>query len=235
MTNETDTFVQEVDEQMREARMTAFAKKWGPWIGGAVVLFLAALWGWQLWGDNRLAQARAHSDEFAAAQTLVAQNDLDAAKTAFAGLRETGPRVYRTMASMEYAAVLTAQGDLEAALTEFDRVAEAASDPILRDTARLRAAYIAAEVQDFESLQTRLQPLIAAENSFSFMARELLGVEAWEAGQLDLARTTLEGLTLAFDAPEAVRSRAEIALSVIGPAAEAPAAPAPAPSEGESK
>jgi len=235
VTNETDTFVQEVDEKMREERMTAFARKWGPWIGAGVLAVLAGIGAWQWWSEHRISQARAHADDFVAAQTLVAENDLEGAKQAFAGLREKGPRVYRNMASMEHAAVLSAQGDLEAALAEFDRVAEDVSDPIMRDSARMRAAYIAAEVQDFASLQARLEPLIAADNSFSFLARELLGVEAWEAGQLDLARSTLEGLTLAFDAPEAVRSRAEIALSVIGPAAEAAPATTPAPSEGESK
>jgi hypothetical protein len=86
-------------------------------------------------------------------------------------------------------------------------------------------------------LQQRLAPLIDSETSFSFLARELLGIEAWEAGQNDLARSTLEGLALAFDAPDAVRERAQVALSVIGPPAEAAPASAetPAPSEGESK
>jgi hypothetical protein len=62
-------------------------------------------------------------------------------------------------------------------------------------------------------------------------------MEAWEAGQNDLARDTLEALTLAFDAPEAVRQRAQVALSVIGPAPQTSAdgAAAPAPSEGDNQ
>ena len=62
-----------------------------------------------------------------------------------------------------------------------------------------------------------------ATGRISYLARELLGVEAWEAGENDLARDTLENLTLAFDAPEAVRQRAQLALSVIGPAPATPA------------
>lgn len=237
MTNETDSFVQEVDEKMREERMVTLAKRYGVWVGGAVLAFLLGIGVWQWWSQDRIAQARAHADEFAAAQALVAESDWDGAKAAFAALREEGPRQYRVMATMEHAAILAEQGDLEAALAEFDSAAEAAPDKTMRDTARMRAAFIAAEIQDFASVQQRLQPLIDEENNFSFLARELLGIEAWEAGQLDLARSTLEGLSLAFDAPEAVRERAQIALSVIGPPAEAPApaAPTPAPSEGESK
>ncbi|HRK63864.1 MAG TPA: tetratricopeptide repeat protein [Terricaulis sp.] len=236
MTNETDTFVQEVDEKMREERMVTMAKRWGPWVGGAVLVFFVGLGGWLWWSENRIAQARAHADEYVAAQALAREGNLEGAKAAFAGLRDKGPAVYRAMARMEHAAILTEEGDLEAALAEFDAAADEASDPTMRDTARMRAAYIAAEIEDFASVQQRLQPLIDSESSFSFMARELLGIEAWEAGQTDLARSTLEGLSLALDAPQTVQERARIALSVIGPV-EAPAAPAttPAPAEGESK
>lgn len=236
MTNETDTFVQEVDEKVREERMMMLAKRWGPWVGGAVLVFFVGLGGWLWWSENRISQARAHADEYVAAQTLAREGNLEGAKAAFAGLRDKGPAVYRTMARMEHGAILTEEGDLEAALAEFDAAAEQASDPTMRDTARLRAAYLAAEIEDFASVQQRLQPLINSESSFSFMARELLGIEAWEAGQTDLARSTLEGLSLALDAPQTVQERARIALSVIGPA-EAPGAPATtsAPAEGESK
>lgn len=237
MTNETDTFVQEVDEKLREERMMDWAKRYGPWVGGAVLAFLLVVGGWQFWREYSVTQARAHADEYVAAQELARAGNLDGAKTAFGELRTEGPRAYRAMAMMEYAAILSEQGDLEAALAEFDRAAEAAPDPTMRDTARLRAAFIAAETQDFAALQARLQPLIDDETSFSFLASELLAIEAWEAGQLDLARATLEPLAVALGAPQAVQERAQIALSVIGPPAEAAQAPAqtPVPSEGESK
>lgn len=237
MTNETDTFVQEVDEKLREERMMDVAKRWGPWIGGAVLVFLLGLGGWQWWSENRINQARAQSDEYIPAQELARAGNLAAAKERFAALREEGPAVYRAMAMMEHAAITAEEGDLEAAMAEFDRAAEQASDPTMRDTARLRAAYLAAETQDFAAVQQRLQPLIDSGSSFSFLARELLAIEAWEAGQTDLARTTLEGLSVALDAPEAVQQRAQIALSVLGAPEEAAPAPAqtPAPSEGETK
>jgi hypothetical protein len=54
---------------------------------------------------------------------------------------------------------------------------------------------------------------------------------------MDLARDTLENLSLAFDAPSSVQERARLALSVIGPApaTSADGANAPAPSEGENQ
>ncbi|HET9231247.1 MAG TPA: tetratricopeptide repeat protein [Vitreimonas sp.] len=238
MTNETDSFVNEVDESLRQDRMLGLAKKYGPWLIGAFVAVLLAVGGWQIYKAQSLSASRAQSEEFSAAQRLAAEGNLDAAKAEFERLTGEGPEVYRVMARLEHAAILETQGDLEAALAEFDRAAEEANDPTMRDTARLRAAYVAAETQDFAALQTRLQPLVDSDSRLSYLARELLGIEAWEAGNLELARETLQNLTLAFDAPEAVQQRAQVALSVIGPAPATPAdgaANAPAPSEGETK
>lgn len=238
MTNETDTFVQEVDENLRQERMLAIAKRFGPYLIAAFVVFIGGIGAWQGWRAYSTSQSRTHAVEYAAAQEFARAGNLDSAKTEFERLSNEGPGVYRAMARMEHAAVLEAQGDLDAALTEFDQAANSVSDPVMRETAQLRAAYIAAETQDFPALQTRLQPLIDSGSRLSYLARELLAIEAWEAGQNEIARDTLENLTLAFDAPEPVRQRAQVALSVIGPAPETSAesaTPALAPSEGESK
>lgn len=234
MTNETDSFVQEVDESLAQDRLLKAARRFGPYLVGAFAAFLLALIGWQIWTAQRTGASYARSERFAAALELARAGDGAGAKEEFARLGEGGPRSYRVMALMASAALLEQDGDLQGALDGFDAAAEAASDPLMRDTARLRAAYIVAETQDFEALRARLQPLIDSDTRLSYMAKELLAIEAWEAGDTTLARDTLQNLSLAFDAPQSVQQRAEAALQVLGPAPAAPAA-APAPSEGETK
>ncbi|MEZ5961560.1 MAG: tetratricopeptide repeat protein [Hyphomonadaceae bacterium] len=237
MTNETDSFVNEVDESLRQDRMLTFAKKYGPLLVGVFALFIFALAGWQGWKAWQVNSAREHAVEFSAAQELAAAGNFAEAKTEFERLSNEGPRVYRAMAQMERAAILVQEGDLEAALAGFDAAAEAAPDQTMRESAQIRAAYIAADIQDFPALRTRLQPLIDSGTRIQYLAKELLAVEAWEAGETQLARETMEQLTLAFEAPDSMRQRAQIALSVMGPAPEtetpADGANAPAPSEGE--
>ncbi len=235
MSNESDSFIQEVDESLRQDRMLVMAKKYGPWLIGLFVLIIVGVAGWQGWRAYSTNAAREHADEYAAAQELARTGNLDGAKTEFQRLTNEGPQTYRVMAQMEHGAILEAQGDLEGALREFDAAAEAADNPVMRETAQLRAAYIAADTQDFAALQARLQPLLTSESRLSYLARELLAIEAWEAGQTTLAREQLENLTLAFDAPEGVRQRAQMALAVVGPAPAAAdgATPAPAPTKGE--
>lgn len=242
MSNDTtDSFVQEVDESLRQDRTVSFIRKWGPWIAGAAALVILGLGAWQMYGGYMQNVAREHGDRYVAAQQMLRDGDLDGAKAAFEALYNGGPNSYRAMARMEHAAILATQGDLEGALAGFDDAADVANDPILKQSAQIRAAYIAADTQDFTALRARLQPLIDADTPTSYLALELLGIEAWEAGDLDLARSTLQNLTLAFEAPEAVRQRAQIALAVIGEAPDAtaqqqPTAPQQPParrSEGE--
>lgn len=237
MTNESDSFIQEVDEGLRQDRAMSLLRKWGPYAAGLIVVILLAVGGWQVWRDQQVKAAQRESDGFAAALEQANGGDLDGAKTAFEQLSNQGPGSYRIMARMERAAILEQQGDLDAALTAYDEIAADANNDTMRNSARIRAAYIAAETQDLDALRTRLQPLIDGGGQVSYLAQELLGVEAWEAGQLDVARDTLENIRLAFDAPEAVRQRAELALAVIGPAPEtaSDAAPANQPTEGESQ
>ncbi|GAM99718.1 Mlr7403 protein [alpha proteobacterium U9-1i] len=235
MSNETDSFIQEVDERVREDRVMTFFKRWGLWLGGALVVVLVGIGGWQLWRAQQTESARSQAEAYVAAQELARAGNLDDAKAAFENLTNEGPRTYRVMAQLEHAAVLEAQGDLQGALAEFDAAAEAATDPLMKRTAQMRAAYLVAETQDFAAVQARLTPIIEGGGQLATLAQELLAVEAWEAGEVDLARQTLDAIALAFEAPESVRQRAQVALAVIGPApataeqettAPAPAAPA---------
>jgi len=239
-----ESFFQEVEEGVRQDRYVAFVRKYGVWVVGGVAAILLAVGGWRLYEGWSIDQSRDMSERFTAAQKLLREGDAKAAGDEFDRLSKTGPQNYRAMAMMERAQALEAQGDLEGALAQFDAAAQASRDPTMKNSARLRAAYIVAETQDFAAVRGRLDPIIAEGGAISYLARELLGVEAWEAGETTLARETLENLTLAFDAPEPVRQRAQLAINVLGPAPAASgatpaasAAPASAaqPSPGETK
>lgn len=229
VTNETDTFVQEVDESLRQDRMLVLFKRFGPFLAALVVLVFLGLIGWDFWRNNQAAKSDKQSERYLAAQLLLrsptgeplAPAQLELAQGEFERLSGEGPRQYRAMARMQRAALLQQGGDLEAALAEFDAAAEQAPDATMKESAQLRAAYIAAEIKDFAELRRRLAPLIASESRFSFLARQLLGIEALEAGDLVLARETMRGLVLALDAPAGVRETAELALAALGPEPEA--------------
>lgn len=229
MSNQDESFFQEVDQRVRDERMLSLAKKYGPWLAGAFVAILFGVIAGELWRNYEGDEAKRQSVAFAEAQQKARTGEADAAIAQFETMSKSGPQVYRVLAMMERAAALQSKGDLQGALAGFDEAATAARDPILRDSARMRAAYIVADTQDFQAVRTRLQPIIDGGGQMSYLARELLGVEAWEAGETDLARDTLAPIALALEAPESVRQRAELVLTVLGPAPAAPATTTPAP------
>jgi hypothetical protein len=89
-----------------------------------------------------------------------------------------------------------------------------------------------ADTQDFAALEARVAPLLEEPGAIRALARQLLAIEAWEAGQIDRARDLVDEIELDLDAPEEVREWAEvIAPGVLGPrpAPESPVEATPDP------
>jgi hypothetical protein len=231
----TDVF-EEVEDQIRQDRYLAFFKKWGVWLAVGFGLILAGIAAGLAWRHYVEQNRRENSEAFAAVITPLQEGRLDAAKAALEGFAGRDEGVYRAFSLMAEAAILVEEGDLAGATEKFDAAAEASRNPIVRDSARLRAAYLAADTQDFTALETRLAPLLeeGTAGEIRAAARELLAIEAWEAGQTDRARDLFDQLSLDVNTPDGIRQRAEaIAPAVLGPAAAssqgaiAPADPAP--------
>jgi hypothetical protein len=56
-----ESFLREVDENLRRDQARDFAKKYGALLIAAVVLFLAGILAWLYWQDHQQKQAEAQS------------------------------------------------------------------------------------------------------------------------------------------------------------------------------
>ena len=61
--NDGETFLKEVDEELRKEQVNSFVTRYGWWILGAVVLLLAAIAGWIWWQARQQASARGPQGE----------------------------------------------------------------------------------------------------------------------------------------------------------------------------
>jgi hypothetical protein len=225
----TDVF-EEVEENLRRDRYAQFLRKNAVAIAAAIVAMLAAIGGYQLYQQWREQRAQSFAQRVAEAEDAMARGDFAGAQKSFATIAKGAPAGYRTTALLEQGAALLEQGDKQGALKSFEAAAAASPVPTIRDAARLRAAYVAADEEDFKSLEARVKPLIDANGPFSYQARELLGMQAYAAGDAARARDEFEYLSLALETPQGVRQRAQSALALLGPKPEAAAAaPADAP------
>lgn len=222
----TDIF-EEVEENVRRDKLQEFWKKYGTLLIAAAVALVAGVGGVGVYRSWNAERSKDASQEFVSLQQLAA-NDPLAAEPKFAAFAKSAHGGYKALAEMQRADLLQAQGDLPGALLALENAAKLSSDKSVRQSAQLRAAYIAAESAPFEALEARLKPLIEGGGAFGYLARELLAIEAFEAGKSDRARAEFDYLATAFDAPQGVRERAQRYSAVIGPAPDAAAEQSPA-------
>jgi len=133
---------QEVDEEVRRDKAAEFWKKYQNLIVAAAAVVVLASAGFRYWQYERDKAAQAAGDQFQAALAALDGGKLDEAKAGFDTIAAHGPSGYRALAQMA-AAGAKAGKDPQGAISAFDAVAgDASIDPLLRDTARLRAALL---------------------------------------------------------------------------------------------
>lgn len=211
-----DSFIREVDEELRQDRAKEIWQRYGLWIVGAAVAIVvgtAGVRGYQYWVDT---QANASGDAFLKAMTLANEGKSDEALAALAELEKDGYGAYPVLARMRAATVQAEKGDFSAAVEGFDAVA-ADSDiaPAIRDMARLRAAMLLVDHGGRADVATRVEPLTSDANPLRHSAREALGLADWKAGNASDALKLFEQVSADETAPRNARQRAELMAELI--------------------
>jgi hypothetical protein len=215
----------EIQEDLRRDRLKAIWARYGTAIVivAALVVVGAASWrGYEYYGARKAAEA---GDRYEAASRLAEEGKADEARAAFAAIAANGPEGYAALARFREANEL-AKTDKPGALKLYQAIADGASDPMLRDAARTRAAYIGVDAAGLDEVKRLAEPLVGS-NEWGSLAREAIGLAAYKANDAVEARKQFEAIVADADAPGATRQRADLMLSVLPPAAavEAPVKP----------
>ena len=226
----SDAF-EEVEENLRRDQYASWVRQYGLWALVALALVLAGVGGWQAYQSWSAKQAGEYAEKLLGGQKLFQAHDLLGAERYYTDLSKSAPGVYKGAALQMVAEALYEQGDMKNALVRLDEAANATPDKFLKNAAKLKAAYIAADLQDYKTVTPRLNELVEGGGSLGYQAREVLGAKAFEAGDLAKAREEYNFLSLALEAPEGVRQRARSALALMGPAPTAAGAAAKTPAK----
>ncbi len=216
MANEEDSFIREVNEELRSDQMKAIWKQYGKLLIAAAVLIVvgtAGFRGYQYWVET---QASASGDRFLAAMKLAEDNKQDEAKAALDTLAKDGFGAYPVLARMREATLTAEKGDKKAAADAFAVIAKDTSVPeAIRDTARLRAGWLMIDEGTYEEVSAQVEELATPQNPMRHSAREALGLSAYKAGDFARAKEWFEAIANDAQTPGNVASRAQIMLDLM--------------------
>lgn len=207
--SETDSFIQEVTEEVRQDQMLRYWKKYGAYVIGAVVLVVAgaAAWNWQISQQQIAAEARG------AALLTADPTDADAQISLTAEV--DGPA--NLIAELKAAAAFAEQGDSTESVARYAAIAQRADVPkVYQDIALLQQVRVAASADGATVSAAPLDVLIESESPFRLLALELRGAIRVAAGDLDAGHTDLNNVISDPQATGALRQRAGALLTATG-------------------
>ncbi len=211
-----DSFIREVDEDLRHDRMKAVWSRFGTYFIAAavlVVLVTAALRGWDYYQST---QAASSGDVYLEAVEMADNGNTDDAVAALRKLAENGYGQYPALAKFRIASELAEKGEDEQAMSQFDEIADDSSfNEAFRSVAQLRAGLLAVDLESYEQVKARLEPLAIAGGNYRDLAREALGLSAMKAGANDEAVTWFQQVADDAGASGAVKNRVTILLDLL--------------------
>jgi hypothetical protein len=217
-----ESLFREVDEEVRRQKLQDLWSRWGNIfiaISVAVIIGVAGFKGWQYW-QARQAEEAARS--YFAALTLAEAGKPDEAAKRFAEVAAGGHRGYALLARLHLAAQHAAAGRRDDAVKIYDEVAASQSaDPSLRAAARLRAALLLVDTAPREDIVRRVGDLNAPDNVWRNEAREILALAAYRAKDFTEADKLMNNIVLDQEAPQNLRQRAQIMISLLAPQLDA--------------
>jgi hypothetical protein len=215
MVHQDDSFIREVNEELRSDQMRLIWKRFGRvLIGAAVLVVLGTIGkvGYDYWRDR---EASASGDQFLAALTLAREGKNEEALTALTNLEKDGFGAYPVLARMR-AASLTAETDVPGAIAAFSAIAKDTSVPqALRDAARLRAAYLLVDTGTYEQVSAEAEQLATPQDALRHSAREVLGLSAYKHEDYKRAKEWFEAILNDSEAPRNLANRAQMLLDLI--------------------
>lgn len=205
----------EVEEEVRRDQAKKLWDRYGAYVIGVAVLIVAVTAGYRGWEWYSARQAAEAGAEYYAAMQLARDGKTAEAEAAFNEIA-AGSGGVATLARLRAAAVTAEAGDKQAAIAEYDAVAgRAGVQRDLRNVARVRAAYILLGMGDRAGVEQRVGDLAVEGNIWRASARELLGLAAYQAGDLDTATQRFDEILADNETPSDMRARAQLMVSLL--------------------
>jgi hypothetical protein len=207
---------EEVEEGLRQEKLTVAWKKYGIFAYLAVALIIGGVGLNEYLQYSKARTIETNASKLEAALAELDERNYDAAAAGLVELVESDVRVSPVAGHYLARVRLDANGDEAATVEVLMRSAGAVETPTEK-LALIKAAYLKADTSPRSELETLLAPLSGEESAFGALALELIAAKALQEGDVEFARKQFTFLRLAQDVPPGVLTRAEQALASMPP------------------
>ena len=187
----TDSFIEEVTEEVRRDKLYAALRKYG-WIG---ILAVAAIVSGAAYSEHNKAQARAQAQATGDSMLAALQLDDSAERAAALALVEVENPSAGAIVSLMTASEQTSAGETAAANETLQSVANAQDLALIyRQIASFKALGLSAADLSMEDRRSGYEALSQPGNLLRLLATEQLGLIDIEAGDTAAALVVLQGI-----------------------------------------
>ena len=211
-----DDIFKEVDEELREERLTKIWKRIGPYVIGILsgtIIITSAVIGYREYDET---QRQNWGVQFAEAMNLSEEGNWQESLDLFEALTEKTNLGYKTLSLFQAASLYAKNGNKEKALEIYQSLENKALDENFRDLATLMLIYLQFDNADPEILEKRIEKLASKGNPWYYNAMELKGFLFAKQKNKEKQIEIFNILSKDNKAPEGVRTRANDMLAILG-------------------
>ena len=208
-TDPAESFVREVDENLRRDQARDFLKNNGPWIIGAMLLFLAAVAGFLYWQDSRRKAAEADTEKLNTVMTQIGGGQIAASEKTLGELKGSKSEGVSAAARLTNAALLLDKSNRKDAMEEYRAVAndKDLAQPY-RDLANIRLTSLEFDQLKPEEVIARMDSMAKPGNPWFGSAGELTAMAMLKQGRKSEAGRMFAAMAGDKQVPDTIRSRA---------------------------
>ncbi|AEG47760.1 Protein of unknown function DUF2133 [Sphingobium chlorophenolicum L-1] len=212
----SEAFMREVDEAVRQDQLLTFWQRFGRWIVALVVGGLLLFGAFLYWQHYTKTQSQAVSEEMdKVISTAVGGGTPDAKE--LDKLTQASQPGFRASALLVKAGTAARKGDSKAAIAAYKAMADDASlDQPYRDLALIRQTTLEYESLQPQQVVDRLKPLAVEGAPWFGSAGELVAIAYMKMRKPDLAGPLFAAMAKDKNVPQSIRSRARQMAGLLG-------------------
>ncbi len=208
----SDSFIREVDEDLRQKQLNDLWKKYGKFVIGIAIGIVIIVAGRGIY--NYVVESRYNDQAMAFSQALTLSGGEQT--SALDQVISSDVDGYEIIATFKKAELALEAGDKLAAVAAYDNFIANSDVPIVyKHMANIQASILELDTAPSDQIRGRLTLILDEQSTFRYLALELLALSELKNDDKSAAKTRLEALASDEETPASVKNRAEQYLSDI--------------------